>query len=446
MKKNLLVVDDDDEMVAFLREAFEDRGFAVSTAAGGAEALELARGHRFDVVVTDLRMERFDGLDLLDDLVRLDPTLPVILMTAFGAIESAVQAVKRGAFHYLAKPFRLDELMLYVDRAVEQRRLKDENVSLRAAVETSAGLARILGTAPSMRRLIEILRRAARSVAPVLVQGESGVGKELVARALHDEGPRAGRRFVAVNCTALPEQLFESELFGHARGAFTGASQARRGLFVEADGGTLMLDEIGDMPLALQAKLLRVLEERAVRPVGTDVPRAVDVRIVAATHQDLDACVKRGTFRADLLFRLRVLCIDVPSLRERAEDVPLLVRHFLAEARRRNPGATVERLSPVALDRLCRAPWPGNVRQLENLVERLVVLEPGPEVSPEALPALGDELPPPLVAARESMPRLRVVEDEYIAWVIERCGGNKTRAAEILGIDASTIYRRGRAS
>ncbi|MBM4281106.1 MAG: sigma-54-dependent Fis family transcriptional regulator [Deltaproteobacteria bacterium] len=444
MKKHLLVVDDDDDMAAFLREAFEDRGYDVATAHGSAEALAVAREQRLDVAVTDLRMERFDGLDLLDEFLRVDPTLPVILMTAFGDIGSAVAAVKRGAFHYLAKPFKLDELTLYVDRAFEQRRLKDENTYLRVTADASAGVGQILGMAASTRRLVEIVRRAARSSAPVLVQGESGVGKELVARALHHEGPRAARRFVAVNCTALPEQLFESELFGHARGAFTGAAQARRGLFVEADGGTLFLDEIGDMPPALQAKLLRVLEDGQVRPLGTDVPRAVDVRVVAATHQDLDARVKSGLFRADLLFRLRVLAVDVPPLRDRAEDIPLLVRHFLAAARRRNSATTVERLAPAALERLCRARWPGNIRELESVLERLVVLGHGPEVAADDLPPLGDDLPAPLLAAREAMPRLRVLEDEYIAWVIERCGGNKTRAAEILGIDASTIYRRGR--
>jgi two-component system response regulator HydG len=444
MKKRMLVVDDDDEMVAFLREAFEDRGFVVATAPNGATALELARGQRLDVVVTDLRMERFDGLDLLDELLRADPTLPVILMTAFGALETAIEAVKRGAFHYFAKPFRLDELRIYVDRAVEQRRMNAENVQLRAHANANAGLAPLLGASPSMRRLVEIVRRAARSSASAVVQGESGVGKELVARALHLEGPRAHRSFVAVNCTALPEPLFESELFGHARGAFTGAAQTRRGLFVEADGGTLFLDEIGDMPLSMQAKLLRVLEDGQIRPVGADAARSVDVRVVAATHQDLDARVKSGSFRADLLFRLRVLSIDVPPLRERREDIPLLARAFLATARRRNPGSVAERFSAQALERLSNAPWPGNVRELENVVERLVVLGQTEEIDVDDLPELGETLPRPVTEARQALPKLRAVEDDYIAWVLERCGGNKTRAAEILGIDASTIYRRGR--
>jgi two-component system response regulator HydG len=281
----------------------------------------------------------------------------------------------------------------------------------------------------------------------VLVTGESGTGKELVARALHAASERGDAPFVAVNCTALPEALLESELFGHARGAFSGASEARRGLFVTADGGTLFLDEIGEMAPGLQAKLLRVLQDGELRPVGSDASRRVDVRVVAATHADLEARVRAGQFRADLLYRLNVLAIRVPPLREHPEDTAELVDVFVARARRRNPGARARRVTPDAVARLRARTWPGNVRELENLVERLVILSGGPEVDAADLERLAPDLlsaPSPLVSVREEEePRtLREMEDAYIAWVIARCGGNKTRAAELLGIDVSTIHRR----
>jgi two-component system response regulator HydG len=298
-----------------------------------------------------------------------------------------------------------------------------------------------------MRALYELVEHVAHSGAPVLLRGESGSGKELVARALHSEGPRAAEPFVAVNCTALPHALLESELFGHVKGAFTGATTARRGLFVEADKGTLFLDEIGDMPAELQAKLLRVLEDGEVRAVGADASRTVDVRILAATHQELETRVREGRFRADLFYRLNVVTLRIPPLRERREDIPLLVEHFISRARTRNPRSKVTGLSPEVVAALGAMPWPGNVRELENLVERLVVLVPretvelvdlrlhAPESSPEAHP---------LALAQKELWPLRQLETEYIAWVVAHCGGNKTRAAELLGIDVSTIHRRER--
>jgi two-component system response regulator HydG len=296
-----------------------------------------------------------------------------------------------------------------------------------------------------MRELYRMLERIAQSQAPVLVRGESGVGKELVARALHFEGPRRAAAFVAVNCTALPESLLESELFGHVRGAFTGATTARRGLFLEADGGTLLLDEIGDMPPPLQAKLLRVLEEGEIRPVGSDIVRKVDVRLVAATHQDLEERVRAGSFRQDLYYRLNVVPVQVPALRDRCEDVPLLAEHFLAQARARNPASVVRSFEPAALATLARWSWPGNARELENLIERLVII--GFDEIVEAadikalLPSAGDT---PLDEAKRTMVPLKQLEREYITWVVAQCGGNKTRAAELLGIDVSTIHRRER--
>jgi two-component system response regulator HydG len=296
-----------------------------------------------------------------------------------------------------------------------------------------------------MRSLYDLVDRVAPSPAPVLIRGESGTGKELVARAIHQAGPRSAQPFVAINCTALPEALLESELFGHQRGSFTGATAARAGLFVEASGGTLFLDEIGDMVPALQAKVLRAIQFGEVRPVGSDEARHVDVRVIAATHQDLEARVRSGQLRADLYYRLNVVPLAVPALRERAEDVPMLIEHFLARARARNPHSPVEQFAPDLVSALAAARWPGNVRELENLVERVVVIATTPVVGTSEVRAMAPGVFEDASAFRvddDNMPPLRQMEDRYIAWVLSRCDGNKTRAAEILGVDVSTIHRR----
>lgn len=445
-KARILVVDDHLEMARLLSDQLTDLGYDPEVAGGGSEALERVRTRPFDLVLTDLRMEKVDGFDVLQGVQSIDPALPVLLMTAFGAIDSAIEAMRRGAFHYLTKPFQLAEVRVAVERALEARRLKEENRSLRASAERLGGTA-LIGESAAMRSLSELLDRIAASSAPVLVRGESGSGKELVARGLHHRSARSERPFVAVNCTALPEQLLESELFGHLKGAFSGATSARRGLFVEADGGTLLLDEIGDMPSELQSKLLRVLQDGQVRPVGADAPRHVDVRVVAATHQDLEAKVKAGTFRADLYYRLNVVPIVVPPLRERPEDIPPLIAHFLSRARQRTPNTRARRFSPELLEALTRSPWPGNVRELENVVERLVIVAPGEEVGLDDLHRFAPNVLDagnPLEAARQNPIPLKQLESDYIAWVIHRCGGNKTRAAELLGIDVSTIHRKER--
>ena len=442
----ILVVDDHVEMGRLLADQLQDVGYAVELSTSGAEAVAAVRARPFEVVLCDLRMKDVDGFDVLAAARAADPALPVLIMTAFGAVESAVEAMKRGAYHYFTKPFRLDEVLLHVQRALDQRRLREENRTLRRVAAERSRLAAMVGRGPAMRALYELIERVADSGAPVLVRGESGTGKELVARALHFEGPRREGPFVPVNCTALPPALLESELFGHVRGSFTGATAPRRGLFVEADGGTLFLDEIGDMSPDLQAKLLRVLEGGEVRAVGADAARRVDVRLVAATHQDLERRIREGRFREDLFYRLNVIPLRVPPLRERREDIPLLVEHFVAQARQRNPRSRVTQLAPEAVAALARMSWPGNVRELENLVERLVVLGDREVVGPELLrlhaPASAEqELPAP---ARKEVLSLRQVEDEYIAWAVAQCGGNKTRAAELLGIDVSTIHRRER--
>jgi len=443
----ILVVDDHLEMGEMLREPLEDAGYDVDVADSGEKALSWLRTRLYDVVLCDLRMKEVDGLDVLSAALKVDPGLPVLLMTAFGAVESAVEAMKRGAYHYLTKPFRLDEVLLYVGRALEERRLRAEHQTLKRQAADRGSLGSLLGHSPPMRTLYELIERVAHSDAPVLVRGESGSGKELVARALHSEGLRRKGPFVAVNCTALPHALLESELFGHVKGAFTGATTARRGLFVEADGGTLFLDEIGDMPSELQAKLLRVLEDGEVRAIGADGARTVDVRIIAATHQELEARVKEGRFRADLFYRLNVVSLRLPPLRERREDIPMLLEHFLARARARNPRSPVTSLAPEVVAALVRLPWLGNVRELENLIQRLVVLggQATVDLSLLRLHGSSDTLDThPLAAAQEQVVPLRQLESDYIAWVVARCGGNKTRAAELLGIDVSTIHRRER--
>jgi two-component system response regulator HydG len=443
----ILVVDDHVEMARLLVDQLGDAGYAVERADGGREALRRVRAELPDLVITDLRMEHVDGFDVLQGVHDVDPDVPVIVMTAFGAIETAVDAIKRGAYHYLTKPFQLGEVLLFVERALADRRVRRENSVLRRGAERSVGVSSLVGESAPMRALAELLARAAPSPAPVLITGESGSGKELVARALHDGSPRREQPFVPVNCTALPEALLESELFGHTRGAFSGATAPRRGLFVEADGGTLFLDEIGDMPPPLQAKLLRVIQDGEVRAVGSDTIRRVDVRLLAATNQDLEKRIATGQFRADLFFRLDVVSVTVPPLRDRREDVPPLVEHFLARARARNRAAPARRFAREVIERLAAYRWPGNVRELENLVERLVILAPGEEVGLEDLERFAPGLvadASPLEAAKARMTSLRELEDAYISWVVTRCGGNKTRAAEVLGIDASTIYRRER--
>ncbi|WNG42978.1 sigma-54-dependent Fis family transcriptional regulator [Archangium minus] len=443
----VLVVDDHVEMARLLADYLSDAGYTVDVATSGQEALAVVRGRVLDAVVCDLRMEQVDGFDVLATVREVDPALPVLIMTAFGGVENAVEAMRRGATHYFTKPFRLDEVLLYVQRAIAERRLREENQALRRAVGDRSAFAALIGRSAPMRTLYELIERVAHSPAPVLVRGESGSGKELVARALHFEGPRKAGPFVAVNCTAIPNALLESELFGHVKGSFTGATTPRRGLFLEADGGTLFLDEIGDMAPELQAKLLRVLEDGEVRAVGADASRKVDVRVVAATHQELEARVREGKFRQDLFYRLNVVPLFVPPLRERREDIPLLVEHFVAQSRKRNPRARLTGFTPEALAALATAPWPGNVRELENLVERLAVVTVQETVD---LPTLQLHAPGvtvdahPLSRAQARMIPLRQLEGEYIAYVVAQCGGNKTKAAEILGIDVSTIHRRER--
>jgi two-component system, NtrC family, response regulator HydG len=441
----ILVVDDNAKMARLLGDQLTDAGHRAVTAHGGEEAIAQLRAQPFDVVITDLRMEKVDGFDVLMAARAVDETLPVIMMTAFGAVETAIEAIKAGAFHYITKPFKLDELMVFVERALAERRLRDENRALRKVAVERSSFAQMVGSSDIMRRMYESVERVAQAHATVLIRGESGAGKELVARALHFGGPRRDHPFVAVNCTALPENLLESELFGHVRGAFTGATNMRRGLFVEADQGTLFLDEIGDMPAGLQAKLLRTLEDGEIRSVGADSGRRVDVRVMAATHQDLEARVQEGLFRADLFYRLNVVQIVVPPLRARVDDIPPLIEAFLQKARAKNPTSQVRAFAPEVLQTLARFPWPGNVRELENVVERLVIMSGKEIISMAELELHASHVladASPLAKAQSQLVPLKQLENDYITWVLGRCNGNKVRAAQILGIDVSTIYRR----
>jgi two-component system, NtrC family, response regulator HydG len=443
-RPRVIVVDDNLEMARTVAENLSQNGFDSEPLSSGAEAIARFTEAPCDAILTDLRMKDVDGLDVLEGIRRIDPGVPVIIMTAFGAIETAIEAIRRGAYHYVTKPFKLDFVRLLLERACAERGLRVENQRLRAAVDERYTFANIVGGSPRMRDLFGLLERLAAVTTPILILGETGTGKELVARALHQNGPRAARPFVAINCAAVPEALLESELFGHTRGSFTGATQPRRGLFAEAEGGTLLLDEIGDMPLPLQAKLLRVLESGEVRPVGSDTIRQCDVRILASTHRTLPDLVKEGKFREDLYFRLKVVSLRLPPLRERREDIPLLVAHFLEEARGRAPTSVVEAFDPGALALLAEHSWPGNVRELKHVVESLVIVGTRRLVDERDLRgALG---PPegehPLDRARRDLLPLRQVEQLYIDWVLQQTGNNKTRAAEILGVDPSTLYRR----
>lgn len=438
----ILVVDDQAEMAGVIAEQLCDVGYDVDTAEDGRQALETARTRLPDVVVTDLRMDGMDGFDVLEGMLKLDPLMPVLIMTAFGSIDTAVEAMKRGAHHYITKPFQLSQLLLFVDRAVAGRRLVEENRSLKKRVAEQFGLHTMVGRSRPMQTLFQRLERVSGTDVSVLIRGESGTGKELVAETVHLLSPRSSNPFVTVNCTAIPEQLLESELFGHIKGAFTGAAASRKGLFAEADGGTLFLDEIGDMPTPLQSKLLRVLEDSAVRAVGSDTIRKVDVRVIAATHQNLEAQIERGQFRADLYYRLNVLPVDIPPLRERIEDIPALITHF---AERTGEEGSSPKFSARAVAALAAYPWPGNVRELKNAVQRLVLLREEDVIELEDVQNHFTDRQKgtsPLRFPTADLLSLKDIQESYISHVIAHCGGNKTQAAKILGIDVSTIHRR----
>jgi DNA-binding NtrC family response regulator len=441
----ILLVDDDRAMREMLASLFKERGFALEEAASCETALERVGEHEFDVVLSDIRMPGRSGIELVGELRRLRPATPVVLMTAFGTVDSAVEAMRAGAFDYITKPFEPEAVLFAIDRALERRALEEENARLRRAVDQTRSLGELIGESPAMREIFALVRKIAHSNSSVLITGESGTGKEVVARTIHFQGPRAEKPFIPINCTAIPEGLLESELFGHVRGAFTGAHASKRGLFEKADGGTLFLDEIGDMGVALQSKLLRVLQDREIRPVGSTQPLKVDVRIIAATHKDLEKEMQAGRFREDLFYRLNVIPIHIPPLRERPEDIPALVDAFV---KRHAPQGRVH-FTPAALERLAHHPWRGNGRELENVVERSLALAETDVIDGDDLP-LGDAgreaggagAEAFLSTAARRRLSLRDLEELYVEEVLALTHGNKVQAAKILGIDRKTLYRR----
>jgi len=451
MHARVLIVDDDAEMREALELVCSVDGYGCQLAPDAATALEIVDRQTFDVVISDVRMDGMSGLELLDRVRHTHPALPFIVVTGAGGIPQAVDAVKRGAFEYVVKPFDAEGLRKIVAAALDERRHPSE--AHRLSARPPVGKLELVGTSAAMRTLQTAIDFVARSSAPVLVTGETGVGKELVARAIHERSVRRDAPFVAVNTSAIPHELLEAELFGHARGAFTGAVQPRKGLLVEANGSTLLLDEIGEMSMSLQAKLLRVIQSGEVRPVGSDRVHQVDVRVIAATHRDLVALVEEGRFREDLYYRLSVLPVFVPPLRGRREDIPLLAEYFLAQACQRAPLSPVRSIGPDALRKLSEAFWPGNVRELASAIERAVVfgvdemIDANQISSDQALAVVKKDDPQaqPWPSLSDEPWTLRRLNRAYTDWVLAGTGGDKERAAQILGIDLSTLYRWRRA-
>ncbi len=442
---SILIVDDESGILDTLRILLRKEGFEVTTAQGGKAGLDQIRSGSHDIVLTDVRMPQVTGLDILQAAKEQDSMTPVILMTAQASLQTAVAAVNAGAFYYIQKPFSNDELLAILRRACEYRQIRVENRQLKQDIrrKDKSTVTRPIGKSRRFTDVLKLAEVVAPTDSTVLIQGESGTGKEVVARYIHNLSARADGPFMSINCGALPENLLESELFGHVKGSFTGAVRDKQGLFAAARGGTFFLDEVGEMPPSLQIKLLRVLQEREVIPVGATETIPVDVRIVAATNRDLEEEVRRGHFRSDLFYRLNVIAIELPSLRDRRDDLVMLIDHFFGELAAEREAAP-KALSADALDAVMVYDWPGNVRELQNALEHAVVLSKATLIEPGALPErITRRRREPLVAERSSPnPSLEVIERAYIMWVLQAEGGNKTRAAEVLGIDPSTLYRK----
>jgi two-component system response regulator HydG len=435
----VLVVDDEQGILDVIRILLANNGYTPLTAHGGRAGIAQIESARPDIVITDIRMPDISGTEVLSAARAADPETPVILMTAQATLQSAMQAVNEGAFYYIQKPFRNDELLAIVHRAAEQRSLRAENRTLKQEIRKRDRDSRPIGQSSRWMEVLKLAETVAPTDSTVLLQGESGTGKEVVARYIHEMSARTSGAFLSINCGALPESLLESELFGHVKGSFTGAVKDKTGLFAAASGGTFFLDEVGEMTPATQVKLLRTLQQREVLPVGATEAISVDARVIAATNRDLERDVKTGQFRSDLYYRLNVIAIHLPPLRERREDIPLLVEAFLGRAK-----DGPKTISPEAMEALCEYAWPGNVRELENALERATIVARGDTITPNALPERvtsrsGEHL---VRDVEHYEPTLDVIERAYIKWVLEAQGGNKTRAAEVLGIDPSTLHRK----
>lgn len=439
----ILVVDDDLEMCRLLEEFLQGEGFQVYATGDSLEASNLIKREEFDLIITDLKMNVLKGLDLLEEVQRIAPLTPVIIITAFGTIESAIKAMKMGAYDYITKPFQMDELLLTLRKALETRQLKKEVIRLRKEVESRYQFHKIIGKSPPMQRIYDLIERISNTSINILIIGESGTGKEMVAKAIHYNGIRREGPFIAVNCAAIPETLLESELFGYKKGAFTDAKSDKRGLLLEAHKGTIFLDEITEMPLSLQAKLLRVIETREIRPLGDVRSYPIDVRFISTSNRDIESLIHQGRFREDLYYRLKVIDIEIPPLRERKEDIPLLIQTFVSRFNRELK-KNISGVSEEAMRILLNYPWPGNVRELENIIQRAITLSSSGKILLEDLPkALFQKAEERLFEkAVEEKYTLDRLEKEYIRRVILETGGNKSKAAEILGLDRKTLYRK----
>ena len=444
MNGRILIVEDDTGFARMVQLALKSEGYAVEVAGDAETAMSRLKGGNFNVVVTDLKLPGASGVELLDwTMSNMSPAPAVFMMTAFATVGTAIDAMKKGAADYLTKPFSNDELIIAVRKALRMRSLEDENRILKEALASSARFENIIGNSPSMQELFNVMRKAASRDINVLLRGDSGTGKELVARAIHFASPRKDEPFVPVDSAAIPESLLESELFGYVKGAFTGAIRDNKGKIRSANGGTLFLDEIGDMQTELQAKLLRMLQERVVTPLGSQVSEQVDVRVIAATHVDLETAIREGRFREDLFFRLNVLTIRIPPLRDRKDDIPILVRHFIAK--HKIDGAS-ERMSDEVMKVLMSHDWPGNIRELENAIEHALVMADGSDIRVEHLPdrLMHPDNATPCVAF--SLPdeglNLENVEKDLIRQALDRAGGNQSRAAQLLGISRPTLIYR----
>jgi two-component system NtrC family response regulator len=443
--KKILVVDDDESLRRITQLQLQEAGYAVTTAPDGAEALQRIAGDRPALVITDLKMPGMSGLELLKILRADYPELPVVMITAHGTVQTAVAAMKEGAFDYITKPIDYEELVLVVDRALERQGLIEEVQNLRAAIEEKYGFDKIIGRSPALLRVLNLASRVAMSDSIVLIQGETGTGKELLAKAIYQNSRRKHKPFVTINCGAIPRELLESELFGFTKGAFTGAMASKKGKIELADGGTLFLDEIGELPLELQVKLLRLLQQGELEKVGAAAPAVVDVRVIAATHRNLLAMVEDGLFREDLYYRLAVVPLTLPPLRERVEDIPELVQHLFQKMRQKH-GMEHLKLPPRLLPHFCSYRWPGNVRELENIIERLVVLSAGDEIRLDDLPEALQTEPPALETIRLDLPphgiSLEGVEKELLQRALEKFNWNQTQAAAYLDISRRTLIYR----
>ena len=442
--EKILIVDAERSMCQFLSIMLRKEGYRVTTVSNGKKAVEEIRNTKYDVVLSDIKMSGMDGIEVLTEIKTIDSSIPVIIMTAYASQKTAIEAVNRGAFHYLIKHAKNDEIKMVIRNALDMKRVRSENMYLKKQLKKSSDFKTIIGKSEEMDKIFKMVDKVADSDSTIMIFGESGTGKELIARAIHYRSNRAAGPFVSINCGALPESLLESELFGHVKGSFTGAFKDKEGLFKVAQGGTFFLDEVGETSQTIQVKLLRVLQEREIIPVGGTNPIRVDVRLVAATNADLEKAVDNDRFRADLFYRLNVIPIDLPPLRKRRDDIPLLVNHFMKKFNEKLDSEQQKVITKQAVDILVNYNWPGNVRELENAIERAVILADGQEIDIDALPEkvrLREPSSQHLIMDRVQV-TLEELEKEYLIKVLNDANWQKKKASSILGINASTLYRK----